>query len=307
MRDPEWRPEADKRRMSLCLTLIAVNVGIFLIQAIIAVYGAKEIRLALQNYLCLSAEGLSNGYVWQVFTYQFMHDAPSPWHVLFNMIGLFFIGRAIEEVYGWRVLLNTYLLAGIAGGLLQSVLVWTKWTMDLPMVGASASVFGLLAVFTRSFPERQITLLLFFVLPVNVRAKTIFWVALAWSVFGIIFLRIPPSGQTVHGQAVAHAGHLGGLLMGWALVGLIVAGEFSWAGLRARLGGKSLGRKVVDAGGARAYTSDDQGIYEEAEVASEEDIMDEIDPILDKISKKGMHSLTDRERKLLDEARKKMR
>jgi len=63
----------------------------------------------------------------------------------------------------------------------------------------------------------------------------------------------------------------------------------------------------VDAGGARAYTSDDQGIYEEAEVASEEDIMDEIDPILDKISKKGMHSLTDHERKLLDEARKKMR
>ena len=174
MREPEWRPEADRRRMSLCLTLIFINVAIFLVQAIIEVHGSKETRLVLQDYFCLSAGGLSNGYVWQILTYQFMHAAPSPWHLLFNMIGLFFIGRVIEEAYGWRVLLNVYLLAGVAGGLLQSGLVAAGWCMDLPMVGASASVFGLLAVFTRSFPERQLTLLILFVLPVNIRARTIF-------------------------------------------------------------------------------------------------------------------------------------
>lgn len=310
MREPEWRPEADRRRMSLCLTLIGINVAIFLVQAVIEVYGAKELRLVVQNYLCLSAEGLGNGYVWQIFTYQFMHDAPSPLHVLFNMIGLFFIGRAIEEAYGWRVLLKVYLLAGIAGGILQSILVWTGWCMDLPMVGASASVFGLLAVFTRSFPERQLTLLLFFVLPVNVRAKTIFWVALAWSVFGVIFLRIPPNPtaeQALQGEAVAHGGHLGGMLIGWALVGLILAGQLSIAGLLEKLSGRSRARKVVSAGGAQAYASENEEYFEAAEVAEDEDIMDEIDPILEKISKKGIHSLTARERELLERARKKMR
>ena len=256
MREPEWRPEADRRRMSLCLTLIFINVAIFLVQAIIAVYGPPESQTVVQDYFCLSAKGLANGYFWQIFTYQFMHAAPSPFHLLFNMIGLFFIGRAIEEAYGWRVLLRVYLIAGVAGGLLQSGLVWAGWCMDLPMVGASASVFGLLAVFTRAFPERQLTLLIFFVLPVNVRAGTIFWVALIWSIFGVVFLRIPPDlglGEFTHGETVAHGGHLGGLLAGWMVVGMIVAGTFSFPGLIERLGkGGKRRRKVVKAGGSSA-------------------------------------------------------
>ena len=308
MREPEWRPEANRRRMSLCLTLIGINVAIFLIQAVIAVYGEKSDRIAIAEYFCLSADGLANGYIWQVFTYQFMHAAPSPWHLLFNMIGLFFIGRAIEEAYGRRVLLKVYLLAGIAGGLLQSALVWSGWCMDLPMVGASASVFGLLAVFTRAFPQRQLTLLLFFVLPVNLRAVTIFWGALAFSVFGVIFLRIPPDPtpeQFMHGETVAHGGHLGGLLLGWLVVGLIVAGRFSLAGIMGEKGQRR--RQVVSAEGARAYSAGETELHEEAEVSNENSLMDEIDPILEKISKHGIHSLTQRERELLEEARKKMR
>ena len=305
MREPEWRPEADRRRMSLCRTLIYINVAVFLVQAIITVYGSDESRDAVQNYFCLSAKGLENGYLWQIFTYQFMHAAPSPFHLLFNMIGLFFIGRAIEEAYGWRVLLRVYLIAGVAGGLLQSGLVWAGWCKDLPMVGASASVFGLLAVFTRAFPQRQLTLLIFFVLPVNVRAGTIFWVALIWSMFGVVFLRIPPDGQIVHGEAVAHGGHLGGLLAGWMVVGMIIAGTFSFAGLLERLGkGGERHRKVVKAGGARAYSSGERD--EDAEVSSEDFMQQEVDPILEKISKQGIHSLTKRERETLEEFRKRM-
>jgi membrane associated rhomboid family serine protease len=311
MREPEWRPEADRRRMSLCLTLIFINVVIFLVQAIIAVYGSKEMRLVIQDYFCLSAEGLTHGYLWQVFTYQFMHAAPSPWHLLFNMIGLFFIGRAIEEAYGWRVLLRVYLLSGVLGGLLQAGLVAAGWCMDLPMVGASASVFGLLAVFTRAFPERQLTLLIFFVLPVNVRAGTIFWVALIWSIFGVVFLRIPPDlapGEFTHGEAVAHGGHLGGMLAGWLMVGWIVAGDFSFSGVMERLrSGRQRSRKVMKAGGTRAYSSEQRDVYENAEGSSEDFMQQEIDPILEKISRQGIHSLTKREREILEEARKRMR
>ena len=53
MREPEWRPEANRRRMSLCLTLIGINVAIFLIQAVIAVYGEKSDRIAIAEYFCL--------------------------------------------------------------------------------------------------------------------------------------------------------------------------------------------------------------------------------------------------------------
>ena len=100
--------EADRRRMSLCLTLIFINVAIFLVQAIIEVHGSKETRLVVQDYFCLSAEGLANGHVWQIFTYQFMHAAPSPWHLLFNMIALFFFGPLVERFLGGKRYLAFY-------------------------------------------------------------------------------------------------------------------------------------------------------------------------------------------------------
>ena len=71
--------------------------------------------------------------------------------------------------------------------------------------------------------------------------------------------------------------------------------------------GKRRSRKVLKADGARAYSSDDREVYEDAEVSSEDFMQQEIDPILEKISKKGIHSLSKREREILEEARKRMR
>ena len=130
---------------------------------------------------------------------------------------------------------------------------------------------------------------------------------MALSLFGVIFLRIAPNSPSEHGETVAHGGHLGGLLAGWLVVGLIVAGEFSFSGVVERFrNSRQRRRNVVKAGGACAYSSGDRDVYEDAEVSSEDFMQEEVDPILEKISKQGIHSLTKRERETLEEFRKRM-
>ena len=72
------------------------------------------------------------------------------------------------------------------------------------MVGASAGAFGLVAAFAVLFPRQRLLLLLFFIIPIAMRARTLLWVSIAFAVFGIIV----PFGN------IGHAAHLGGILSG---------------------------------------------------------------------------------------------
>ena len=143
-------------------------------------------------------------------------------------------------------------------------------------------------------------MLLFFFLPVTLKARTIFWGLFGITAFCIVFpLR----------DGIAHGAHLGGFLLGWGFAHYVLLGGFSlgeWGPL-ARLSNKSSRRrKIVHVGTARAFSSEENSIVEAEEATNEEFIEQEIDPILEKIHKDGIHSLTDRERKILDEARKRM-
>ena len=243
--------------------------------------------------------GLWDGAVWQLFTYQFMHFGL--WHILCNMIGLFFIGKAIEEMYGSGVLLKLYLLGGVCGGVLETAMTWFGKSPDIGIVGASGSVFALIAALTWAMPDRRLTLLLFFVLPITLRARTIFWGLFAITSFCIAF----PSKD-----GIAHGAHLGGFLLGWGFAHWMLLGSFSLAGWNvfARLRDKkSRRRKVVRVGAARAFSSTESNVIEAEEISKDEFIKQEIDPILEKITKEGVHSLTSRERKILDEARRRMK
>jgi membrane associated rhomboid family serine protease len=268
--------------------LIVVLIAGFLIQSLLFFYGDFQ----LSDHLALSVDGLKHGKIWQLLTFQFLHSCPMPWHVLFNCLGLYFFGRPVEEMVGQKKFLGLYLLSGVAGGLLQVlVTIVLPRHPDIPVVGASAGVCGMIAIFCAVNPMQELTTWIYF-LPITIRARY-FLIALAgYSVFGTL---IPLS-------SVAHAAHLGGILLGLSFVRFtrrISADEPGW------FPWKRGQRAPVNSPGSRAKHSPWLRPRPEPRRAPEF-ISREIDPILDKISAQGIDSLTDKERKILEAARRRM-
>jgi len=150
----------------------------------------------------LSWAGLTAGMIWQLVTHQFLHG--SLFHLFVNMVGLWFSGRILENLMGGRKFLILYLTCGVAGGILQVLLV-----PGTILIGASGAVFGVVCAFSALFPELRITAMIFFVVPVDLKAK---W--LGWGLVAISFL-LTISGL---GGNIGHAAHLGGALTGYAFV-----------------------------------------------------------------------------------------
>ena len=237
----------------------------------------------------------------QLITYQFFHG--SVFHILVNALGLFFIGRALEPIIGRREIIGLYLVSGVMGAFFQ-----LAFAMILPahfagpMVGASGAVFGFLGVLSRLFPQREMFLLLFFVLPVRLKLSWIFWGSFAIAIISIVIeIRSEVSDRTAHGA------HLGGLLFGAFYVAALVRN----GGLMRFLPGLPKVR-FVSSDSAKGTEARQRGdwrkpkVVDADEVSGEDFISQEVDPILDKISKQGIHSLTERERKILEKARSKM-
>jgi membrane associated rhomboid family serine protease len=207
--------------------LILVNVVIYLAVEWMRAHRVFSVDWLLW-YFGLHLQGLRHGYWWQLITFQFLH-APLmhplsattfsrldfPWHLLLNCWGIFVFGPPLERTLGRTRFFSLYLLSGIAGGALQilaSILSFQRF--GGPVVGASAGVFGLVAAFTQLFPEAQMTVLLFFVIPLRMTANRMLTVAALLTVFGMI------APQWIPGGNVAHAAHLGGLIAGVVFVWL---------------------------------------------------------------------------------------
>src|SRR5678816_3220018 len=97
----------------VCTRLIVVLIAAFVVQSVLLFYGQFDVN----HYFALSRDGLVHGKVWQLLTFQFLHSAPMPFHVLFNCLGLYFFGRRVEEILGGRRFLANYFLSGAVGGI----------------------------------------------------------------------------------------------------------------------------------------------------------------------------------------------
>jgi membrane associated rhomboid family serine protease len=277
----------------LTYILMAVIAACFVVQSFAAVHGDRSGWI--ERNLALSLSGLGRGYIWQLLTFQFLHGGLL--HLIVNMIVLYFFGRALEEHLGRRRFLRLYLGSGVAGGLLQMLFAAVfPAQFGGGVLGASAGVFGLVAAFATLFPDRTLTLLIFFVLPVSMRARTLLWLSIGLALFGIM----------IPGDGVAHAAHLGGIVAGWGFVRWLVAGSATRAGWESS--GPSTRRPRVLARTA----SKDRAPWRRSDSAANDDLPPEefmsreVDPILDKISAHGFQSLTDRERQILEKARAKI-
>jgi rhomboid family protein len=163
-------------------------------------------------------------------------------------------------------------------------------------VGASAGAFGLVAAFAMLYPERSLMLLLFFIIPISIRAKFLLLFSALLAVFGIVF----PYDN------IANAAHLGGMLMGIIFVRYIVHWNWRMPQMYEPFRPGQLRRKFAGAASQKPALWKSSAIPPEENLSSEEFLSKEVDPILDKISAHGIQSLTERERKILEAARAKM-
>jgi len=277
---------------SMTTLLLASLVVCFVIQLILeGQLGGRRVN----ELFALSIPGLQEGKYYQLITFQFMHAGLL--HLLFNMIGLYFFGRAMEEALGRTTMLRLYLLSGTIGGLVQVGLGLAFGNkFGGAVVGASAGVLGLIAAFATREPNYPITLLVLFVIPVTLRARWLLLIEAVVTVGGIVFGVLGMGGNTAHGA------HLGGMLTGIAFIkwaGWLQAPWTLWrAGSRRRAS-----RQPVRAAVLRPVRRPGKN---DEELPPAEFISREVDPILEKISAQGIHSLTAREREILEAARSRM-
>jgi membrane associated rhomboid family serine protease len=284
-RDYMRQPAFHEPRFSFTVALLVVNAAAFLIQLISANFPhGREIQ---NDYFALSLDGLKSGYVWQLLTFQFMHAS---WmHLIFNSLAIFFFGRSVETVLGRNRFLAVYFSSGIIGGVVQMLFALVFQSFDAPVVGASAGAYGLVAAFAVLNWEEQFTLLIYF-FPVSMRGKTLLWASIGLALVGLL----------TPGSGVANAAHLGGILTGFVCVRYIFQGRWPQPEFPAR---RREPREFVAAGKNKFWSS---AAKTDDDLSADEFLQREVDPILEKISAHGIHSLTARERETLEKARAKM-
>ncbi|MHC4293651.1 MAG: rhomboid family intramembrane serine protease [Planctomycetota bacterium] len=202
--------------------------------------------------------------LWRVITYQFLHDPQYVFHLFFNMLGLFFLGPTLERTWGTKKFLVFYLICGAAGGFFYLLLVGIGFLNPLPMVGASGAILGLLAACAIKFPQFVVFILLF---PVPIRVAAV----------GLTFVYVF-SIFTHAENAGGDAAHLAGMAAG----AVYVFTEQWRAGLKMKFQTKNWEKK----------RSDDRLMQFE------------LDRILKKVHEQGIHSLTPKEKNILQKATK---
>lgn len=264
-------------------TLLIVNTAIFILTMILVTWQRFFFNLfGLVPYLVNHRL-----MVWQFFTYMFLHSGVS--HILFNMFALWMFGTELEHNWGYKDFLKYYFICGVGGGLL----VWFTAFFGLsnpmiPTIGASGAIFGLLVAFGLMWPDRLI--FIWGIFPI----KALHLVLL----FGAIDLF---SGLSRSRGGIAYFAHVGGGVTGFIYL------KYGWR-IMVHLESfvkrmKQRKFKVTQGGAFRSESGNARDIDD----AVHPDLDEEVDRILDKITREGKDSLTDREKSILDRASNKRR
>ncbi|GAB4174312.1 MAG: hypothetical protein Fur0032_13990 [Terrimicrobiaceae bacterium] len=191
------------------LWLVLANIAIYAWQAI----SPPEAAQMLIFRWGLSSAGLEEGRIWQFLTHAFLHG--NIWHLAVNVLSLWFAGLAVESQIGKLHFLLLYALSAVGGGIGQLLI----GPPGIELIGASGAVCGVLLAFATVYHDREILVLVFFVLPIRLRAKYLGWAIIVVSLVAIIFQLEPWIG---------HAAHLGGAVTGYLFARAMGYGPRTW-------------------------------------------------------------------------------
>jgi membrane associated rhomboid family serine protease len=222
---------------------------------------------------------------WTFVSYMFVHAGLL--HLLANMLMLFVFGTAVEARMGGRNFLLYYLFCGVGAAVFSLLLAGV-----MPVgafIGASGAVLGVAVAFATFWPEAE---LIVFPIPIPIKARTL--------VIGLVILDIVGS-RLWPTDGIAHLAHVGGALFGYLF--------FRAQSLSRRSNAqpaRTLERVVmVQSGSAEPERRTPVTPMRPRRRADSDPVAAEVDRVLDKISEKGISSLTPAERRFLDEVSKK--
>jgi rhomboid family protein len=225
---------------------------------------------------------------WTFLTYLFVHAGIL--HLAFNMLALFVFGPPVEERMGGRTFLAYYLVCGFGGAALSFLLM-----LVVPVtlvVGASGAILGVALAFAWYWPDQPIFI---FPIPEPIPAKWLVVFAVA------IDLALALIGAN---DGIAHLAHLGGIASGFVW---LRAGDWRLGRAERRLRQAAVEPGVLVHPAARAARGSDPPPPSKPRSPKGDRTQAEVDRVLDKISARGMGSLTPAERKFLAEMSRKMR
>lgn len=220
---------------------------------------------------------------WSFVTYMFVHG--DFWHLFFNMLGLFFFGPPVEERLGSREFIKYYTVCGLIGGAVLAFI----FAPHAMLIGASGAIYAVMLAFAFFWPDMPIYIWGIF----PVKAK---WLVIAFAAASVLFMVTPTRGS------VAHWAHFGGFAVGFLYLKLGNRLGGSMERLQRFTAARRRKLKVIP-GQAQSLKRDESARRRRAE----EEVLDEVDKVLDKISTHGMASLTPEERRLLDEVSRRYR
>jgi len=225
----------------------------------------------VRDYLTLSDRGLHDAYAWQFVTAPLLYGGP--WHFLGNLLVLYILGRDIESILGQRHFLYLF-LSGAVGGELGHLFLMPSETL---LYAASGGVAAVLIAYAIILPELDLISWRVWRSSLQIKPKHF---AAAIFFLSLVMLIVDRNG------AVIHSAIPGGLAAGWLYANLIGFGHTSWMQ-------RFLQRRREAAERVRR-------------MSRSEFIEQKIDPVLEKISRRGIRSLTRAERRILAQAREKV-
>jgi membrane associated rhomboid family serine protease len=268
----------------VCQWLIGLNVILFVLQLVFrSVDPGTRQEFGLTGWLILDTEAVGHGEVWRLLTYAFLHDPDNLFHIVFNMLFLWWFGTDVEMIYGPREFLGFYLVSAVLGGVAYQVWALTKGG-PMYCLGASGAVTAVLVLCACHFPQRMI--LVFMLIPVPIWLFAVF--SVAQDTYRVLQTERSPVASIVH---------LAGAAFGffyykqqWRVLGWWPSFKLRW---------KQRARPNL-----RVYhpTDEKEAVPVAAVKGSAE--MDEhleakLDAVLEKVSIHGKESLTESERKIL--------
>lgn len=284
---PYMRNDYPGEKTPFLVWLLSATIAGFILQQIFAVWIGPSI-VDFESLASLTAAGIRHGYVWTLATYPLLHRGVL--HLLVVMLSVFFVGRELRPYVSDRRLAWLTLAAVVTGGAAWLAVNFHRGT-TVSLMGATPILCCYFIVLACLFPNREISFLVFFILPVTTRPKYVAWIALGIDLCGLFFSEIP-GGRYQTG--IPYSAHLGAMLVGWLYHRYVH--DTGWPSFkRAEVElPRWMQRKATIPAATPSY---------QVNVTSRQDLRAEVDRILDKINSHGFGSLSAAEKRLLDEAK----
>jgi membrane associated rhomboid family serine protease len=280
--------------------IILINSAIFLVlllaKIVLTFSQSRAIYDAILDQLFLPAS--TNAFLykpWTLFTNFFIHV--DIFHILFNMLFLYWFGRLVDEYLGSKRVIALYLLGGLAGGILFMVIYnlipYFRPVLEVSVLhGASAAAFSVAVGASTLLPNYTFNLI--FLGPVRIKFIALFYIILSLA-------------EVVGSNAGGNIAHLGGAIIGYLFIKLLQNGTDLGKPIYAVMNGwTGLFRKrpsmQVTYREKQVYRSSNVYTASSSSATIEVPNQTEIDMILDKISKSGYESLTKEEKQKLFKA-----